>query len=102
MVGLVDDGDLDAASGRRGLLDAWSSSRPGQATTTSTPGASAAICRPAPTPPKTVIVRSDSAFASGAMAASIWVASSRVGARMSARGRPGAERGAGREPGEDG
>ena len=36
-----------------------------------------------------VVVRSPRGLASGAMVASIWIASSRVGARISARGRPG-------------
>ena len=63
-----------------------SSSRPGQAMTTSTPERSARTCGDWLTPPKTVVVVSPAARASGASAASIWPTSSRVGARMSARG----------------
>nr|CRL52814.1 hypothetical protein CPGR_00089 [Mycolicibacterium fortuitum subsp. fortuitum DSM 46621 = ATCC 6841 = JCM 6387] len=68
----------------------WSSRRPGQAITMSTPCLSAAICGLGPTPPKMLIERSPVAAASGVSEASIWVTSSRVGARMSARGRLGA------------
>ena len=64
----------------------WSVSRPGQATSTSTPARRPLICGLGPTPPKTVRVFIFRALASGAIAASIWVASSRVGTRISARG----------------
>ena len=57
--------------------------------TMSTPSRSALIWGCALTPPKTVTVRRAIAFASGAMAVLIWVASSRVGARINARGRDG-------------
>ncbi len=67
----------------------WSARRPGQATSTSTPALRPVICGPGRTPPNTVRVRSDRASASGFIAAWIWVTSSRVGARISARGRPG-------------
>ena len=70
----------------------WSASRPGQATTMSTPSRSLVICGLAETPPKMVVVRRPSGLASGTIAASICVASSRVGARISARGRPGLRR----------
>lgn len=52
----------------------------------STPPRTALICGFALTPPKIVVLRKDNAFASGAIAASIWLASSLVGARISARG----------------
>ena len=64
-----------------------SSSRPGQATTTSTPRRIAETCGPWPTPPKTVREVRPRRCASGVIASSIWATSSRVGARMSARGR---------------
>ena len=72
--------------------DTWpwpmrSSSRPGQATTTSTPRRSAETCGPWPTPPKTVREVRPRRWARGVIASSIWATSSRVGARMSARGR---------------
>ncbi len=66
-----------------------SSRRPGQATMMSTPLRRAFTWGFWPTPPKMVVVRSPRGLASGAMVASIWMASSRVGARISARGRPG-------------
>ena len=64
-----------------------SSRRPGQATTMSTPPLSAETCRPWDTPPKMTVVFRPSTLASGAIVASIWVASSRVGASTRARGR---------------
>ena len=67
----------------------WSSRRPGQAITMSTPWRSFWIWGCGETPPKTVTDRRFVAAASGASAASICATSSRVGARMSARGRPG-------------
>ena len=79
---------ISIASRKTCLLRRWSSSRPGQATRMSTPRRRALICGPAPTPPKTVVVLSPAALARGVIAASIWLASSRVGARISARGRP--------------
>ncbi len=78
---------ISTASSEACPLRRWSSSRPGQATSTSTPAARPRTCGAAPTPPKTTSVRRPSAAASGAIAASIWLASSRVGARISARGR---------------
>ena len=70
---------------------------------TSTPRLSAETCGPWPTPPKTVWMRRPAASASGRRAASIWLTSSRVGARISARGRRGAARPRlGGEPGDDG
>ena len=56
----------------------------------STPAFSAVTWRDCATPPKIVVVFSPSACARGAMDSSIWLASSRVGARISARGRRGA------------
>ena len=80
-----------------------SSSRPGQATTTSTPRRSAETCGPWPTPPKTVREVRPRRCASGVIASSIWATSSRVGARISARGRRGCGAAAARrEPGEQG
>ncbi len=74
--------------------EAWpwrirSSSRPGHATRTSTPRRSAATWGFCPTPPNTVREVRPRTASSGAIASSIWVASSRVGARTSARGRRG-------------
>ena len=66
-----------------------SSRRPGQATTTSTPRRRAVTCGFWPTPPKTVWLLRPRGLASGMSAVSIWVASSRVGARIRARGREG-------------
>ncbi len=66
-----------------------SSSRPGQATTTSTPPRRAVTWGFWPTPPNTVREVSPRRRARGVMTSSICVASSRVGARMSARGRRG-------------
>ena len=77
-----------------------SSSRPGQATTMSTPRRSAVTCGFWPTPPKIVREVRPAACASGARAWSIWLASSRVGARMSARGAFGAGRAAVGQPGD--
>ena len=64
----------------------WSSSRPGQATTTSTPRRRPETCGPWPTPPKTVREVRPRRAARGVIAASICATSSRVGARISARG----------------
>ncbi len=69
-----------------------SSRRPGQASTMSTPWRMAWTWGCWPTPPKTVRVRSPCTAASGARAASICATSSRVGARISARGRFGVRR----------
>ena len=66
-----------------------SSSRPGQAMTTSRPPASAETCGFWPTPPKIVVVFMPSARASGSTTAATWLASSRVGTRISERGRLG-------------
>ena len=66
-----------------------SSSRPGQASTMSAPLRRPATCGFWPTPPKTVIVERPAALASGLSASWIWPTSSRVGARISARGLPG-------------
>src|SRR4051794_14702892 len=66
-----------------------SSSRPGQAMSTSTPAASACTCGFWPTPPKTTVDRMPSARARGSTTAFTWLASSRVGTRTSARGRLG-------------
>src|SRR5699024_11795771 len=52
----------------------------------STPASRAATWRCWLTPPKITVVRSPAAFASGVSAAPIWLASSRVGARISPRG----------------
>ena len=65
-----------------------SSSRPGQATTMSTPRRSAVTCGFCPTPPKTVATSVRPPRPAGRSAASIWPTSSRVGARISARGAP--------------
>ena len=69
-----------------------SSSRPGQATTTSTPRRIAETWGPWPTPPKTVREVRPRRCASGVIASSIWATSSRVGARIRARGRLGCGR----------
>ena len=69
-----------------------SSSRPGQASTMSAPRRRPWTCGFWPTPPKTVWVVRPAALASGASALSIWPTSSRVGARISARGDFGAAR----------
>ena len=66
-----------------------SSSRPGQAMTTSRPPASAWTCGFWPTPPKIVVVFMPSARASGSTTAATWLASSRVGTRISERGLAG-------------
>ena len=66
-----------------------SSSRPGQATSTSRPARRAAAWGPWPTPPKITAVRSPRAAARGCRVACTWLASSRVGTRISARGRFG-------------
>ena len=80
-----------------------SSSRPGQATTMSTPRRSPCTCGCWPTPPKTVRVVSPAVAASGIRACSICPTSSRVGARIRARGLPGTTRPAGLgEPGDQG
>ena len=63
-----------------------SSRRPGQATTMSTPLRRPVTCGFWPTPPKTVWVVRPAVAASGWRASSIWPTSSRVGARISARG----------------
>ena len=65
-----------------------SSSRPGQATTMSTPALSACTCRCCETPPKMVVTDIDAADASGSITAAICVASSRVGASTRPSGRP--------------
>ncbi len=65
-----------------------SSRRPGQATTMSTPRRSPCTCGCWPTPPKTVRVFSPAMAASGISACSICPTSSRVGARIRARGLP--------------
>ena len=81
------------ASRKTCLLRRWSSRRPGHATRMSTPRRRALICGPAPTPPKTVVVLSPAALARGVIAAWIWLASSRVGARITrAAGPTGAAR----------
>ena len=66
-----------------------SSSRPGQASTMSAPRRRLLTCGTWLTPPKIVIVVRPAAVASGLRACSIWPTSSRVGARISARGEPG-------------
>ncbi len=63
-----------------------SMSRPGVATTTSTPRASCSICRPIGAPPYTVVTRTPSRRPSGASTSATWRASSRVGTRTSPRG----------------
>ena len=93
VVGLVDDRDLDRSRAMPWPCLIRSSSRPGQAMRMSTPRRSAATCGPWPTPPKTVREVRPVVAASGARAASIWPTSSRVGARISARGAPGRRRG---------
>ncbi len=65
-----------------------SSSRPGQARTMSAPRRRPWTCGFWPTPPKTVWVVRPAAWASGLSASWIWPTSSRVGARISARGAP--------------
>ena len=57
--------------------------------TTSRPPASAETCGFWPTPPKIVVVFMPSARASGSTTAATWLASSRVGTRISERGRLG-------------
>ena len=94
MVGLVEDGDLDLAQVAVALL-IRSSSRPGQARRCRRRGAGPATCGFWPTPPKTVWVVRPTAVASGSRASSIWPTSSRVGARIRARGAVGAGRAAG-------
>ena len=64
-----------------------SSRRPGHATMMSTPACSAVTWRLCATPPKMVVVVRPRAVASGLRVASIWVASSRVGASTRPRGR---------------
>ena len=65
-----------------------SSTRPGVATTISTPSRSACTWRVCDTPPKMVVTRRFMASAKGRITAVIWVASSRVGARTNPSGRP--------------
>ena len=71
-----------------------SSRRPGHATTMSTPARSACSCGRWLTPPKIVVTLRPVASARGMIVAAICVASSRVGARIRARGRPGVRRAA--------
>ncbi|CAG6927969.1 hypothetical protein PICSAR104_03976 [Mycobacterium avium subsp. paratuberculosis] len=66
-----------------------SSSRPGQATTMSTPAFSAVTWRCCETPPKIVLTRRPHAAANGSSVAVICVASSRVGASTKPVGRAG-------------
>ncbi len=66
-----------------------SSSRPGQATSTSTPRCSALACGFWPTPPNTTVDVRPDAFSSILSDSCNWVANSRVGARIRERGRLG-------------
>ena len=66
-----------------------SRSRPGQATTTSTPALRAFSWGLAETPPKMVVTSMSTTRARGSMTSAIWRASSRVGARTRPMGWPG-------------
>ncbi len=102
VVGLVEHGDLHVGRGCSGPGSIRSSSRPGQATTMSTPRRRPldlrALADAAEDGPRG---QAERAAASGASAASIWPTSSRVGARIRARGRPAdGAAAAGGEPGD--
>ena len=92
MVGLVEDGDLDRAEVARGPGGSGPRGDRGRRGRCRRPGGAAWTCGCWPTPPKTVRVRRPCTAASGARAASICATSSRVGARISARGRFGVRR----------
>ena len=64
-----------------------SASRPGQATTMSARLRSAATCGFCEVPPKIAVTLRPAAWASGVSTAWTWAASSRVGTRISPRGR---------------
>jgi hypothetical protein len=85
VVGLIEDGDLDGIEVDVALADeVFETSRAGDDDVDA--GAQGGDLRAWPTPPKTVRDVSPVAFASGASDSSICATSSRVGARISARG----------------
>ena len=67
------------------LASIWSSSRPGVATSTSTPFFSSSVCGFMSMPPNTTVLRSLVCLAYSAICCATWSASSRVGSNTSAR-----------------
>src|SRR4051812_2751057 len=83
---------ISTASSRQARRSMRCFSRPGVATSTSTPRVRASICRPYAAPPTTVATRCPSAWASGVRTAATCCASSRVGTSTRARGAYGVRR----------
>ncbi len=78
--------EISTADSVQARLSMRSISRPGVATTTSTPRFSASICLPYEAPPNTQASLSASDSPSGRSSSATWVASSRVGTNTRARG----------------